>query len=127
MFSLFDSNLDWCIRVVRWRGCHFMSVFHTDTEQKIEDEQSPVEKRMQYWGHKFEDYVTSDPPPLIPSPPKIFCTMNQATLGRHTLVYSCEIDVCTMDSTPDAATGQRSYVEVKTVYAKHLLDLNTAS
>lgn len=127
MFSLFDSNLDWCIGIVRWRGCHFMSIFHTETELKLEEEHTPVEKRLQYWGHKFEDYLTSDSPSMIPSPTKIFCTMNRATLGRHTLLYSCEIDVCTMDSTFDGKIDQKSYVEVKTVCAKHLLDLNTAS
>ena len=127
MSSLFDSILDWRIGIVRWHGCHFMSVVHTETEQKIENEQTPAEKRMQYWGHKFEDYITSDSPPLIPSPKKIFSTMNKATLGRHTLLYSCEIDACTMDSTYDAEHKKGTYVEAKVICAKHLLDLNTVS
>lgn len=53
--------------------------------------------------------------------------MNQASLGRHTLLYSCEIDACTTNSQYDAEKQQGTYVEVKIVYAKHLLDLNTAS
>jgi RAT1-interacting protein len=126
MSSLFDSVLDWRIGIVRWHGCHFMSVFHTETEVKIDTEQTAIEKRMHYWGHKFEDYITSDQPPLVPSPKKIFSTMNRATLGRHTLLYSCEVDACTSNSNFDENNSQGTYVEVKTVYAKHLLDLNTA-
>lgn len=127
MSSLFDVTCDWRIGIIRWRGCHFLTVIHTETELKIENEQTPVEKRMQYWGHKFEDYITCTKPPLTPSPKKIFSTMNQASLGRHTLLYSCEIDACTTNSQYDAEKQQGTYVEVKIVYAKHLLDLNTAS
>ncbi|CAF0970588.1 unnamed protein product [Rotaria sordida] len=127
MSSLFDSVLDWRIGIIRWNGCHFMTVFHTETELKIENEQTPIEKRMQYWGHKFEDYVTSNNPPLIPSPKKMFSTMNKATIGRHILLYSCEIDACTLNSTYNKEKKQGTYVEVKIAYAKHLLDLNTAS
>ncbi|CAF2119051.1 unnamed protein product [Rotaria magnacalcarata] len=127
MSSLFDSVLDWRIGIIRWKGCHFLSVFHTETELKIENEQTPIEKRMQYWGHKFEDYITSDKPPIIPSPKKIFSTLNKATLGRHILLYSCEIDACTMNSRYNEEEKQGTYVEVKITYAKHLLDLNTAS
>ncbi len=58
MSSLFDSVLAWRIGIIRWHGCHFMVVFHTETELNIENEQTPIEKRMQYWGHKFEDYLT---------------------------------------------------------------------
>jgi RAT1-interacting protein len=127
MSSLFDSVYDWRIGIIRWHGCHFMTVFHTETELKIENDQTPIEKRMQYWGHKFEDYITSDKPPLIPSPKKIFSTMNKASLGRHRLLYSCEIDACTLNSIYDQDKQQGTYVEVKIAYAKHLLDLNTAS
>ena len=127
MSSLFDSVYDWRIGIIRWRGCHFMTVFHTETELKIETDQTPIEKRMQYWGHKFEDYITSNEPPLTPSPKKIFSTMNRASLGRHTLLYSCEIDACTLNSTYDQDKQQGTYVEVKVAYAKHLLDLNTVS
>ncbi|CAF0726272.1 unnamed protein product [Adineta ricciae] len=128
MSSLFDSIVDWRIGVIRWNGCHFMVVFHTETELKIEAEQTPSEKRMQYWGHKFEDYITSENPPIIPSPSKIFCTMNKAALGRHSLLYSCEIDACTSNSTFDGEKKQQGvYVEIKVAHAKHLLDLNTAS
>ena len=103
-----------------------MSVFHTETEVKIETEQTPIEKRMHYWGHKFEDYITSYQPPLVPSPKKIFSTMNRAMLGRHTLLYSCEVDACTVNSNYDQNNAQGTFVEVKTVCAEHLLDLNTA-
>lgn len=127
MFSLFDSVLDWRIGVVRWRGCHFLMIFHTETEWKIENEQTPVDKRMQYWGHKFEDYITSNDPPLIPSPKKIFSTMNRAHLGRHVLLYSCEIDACTANSTFDGDKPQSVYVELKVTCAQHLSDLNVAS
>lgn len=127
MSSLFDSVLDWRIGIIRWNGCHFMSVFHTETELRIENEQPPTGKRMQYWGHKFEDYITLNTPPLIPSPKKIFSIMNKATLGRHTLLYSSEIDACTTDSVFNEEKKQGTYVEVKVACAKHLLDLNTAS
>ncbi|CAF3515615.1 unnamed protein product [Adineta steineri] len=127
MSSLFDTVLDWRIGIIRWHGCHFMVVFHTETEVNIENEQTPIEKRMQYWGHKFEDYITTDTPPLFPSPKKIFSTMNKATLGRHRLLYSCEIDACTLNSTYNEEKKQGTYVEVKITYAKHLLDLNTVS
>jgi RAT1-interacting protein len=127
MSSLFDSSCDWRIGIIRWHGCYFMTVFHTETELKMENDQTPIEKRMQYWGHKFEDYITTDNPPLFPSPKKIFSTMNKATLGRHILLYSSEIDACTLNSTYDKDKKQGTYVEVKIAYAKHLLDLNTAS
>lgn len=127
MSSLFDVIYDWRIGIIRWRGCHFLTVFHTETELKVEQDQTPIDKRMQYWGHKFEDYITSDKPPLMPSPKKIFTTMNRASVGRHTLLYSCEIDACTSNSIYDREHKQGAYVEVKVTYAKHLLDLNTAS
>jgi hypothetical protein len=53
--------------------------------------------------------------------------MNRASLGRHTLLYSCEIDACTLNSIYDQDKQQGTYVEVKIAYAKHLLDLNTTS
>jgi RAT1-interacting protein len=59
MSSLFNNESDWRIGVIRYRGAYFLHVFHTETELSIEFGQTPVEKRMCYWGHKFEDYLCS--------------------------------------------------------------------
>ncbi|CAF1391223.1 unnamed protein product, partial [Didymodactylos carnosus] len=40
MQSLFDHTVDWRIGVIRWKGCHFITVFHTETELNIENSQS---------------------------------------------------------------------------------------
>jgi len=57
MSSLFNNETDWRIGVIRYRGTYFLHVFHTETELSIEFGQTPTEKRMCYWGHKFEDYL----------------------------------------------------------------------
>ena len=59
MSSLFNQDCDWRIGVIRYRGAYFFHVFHTETELGIEFGQTPIEKRMCYWGHKFEDYLCS--------------------------------------------------------------------
>lgn len=59
MSSLFNQETDWRIAVIRYRGAHFLHVVHTETELAIEFGQTPIEKRMCYWGHKFEDYLCS--------------------------------------------------------------------
>ena len=59
MSSLFNNDSDWRIGVIRYRGAYFFHVFHTETELSIEFGQTPIEKRMCYWGHKFEDYLCS--------------------------------------------------------------------
>ncbi|CAF2420346.1 unnamed protein product [Rotaria sp. Silwood2] len=59
MSSLFNNETDWRIGVIRYRGAYFLYVFHTETELNIEFGQTPVERRMCYWGHKFEDYLCS--------------------------------------------------------------------
>ena len=62
MSSLFNNESDWRIGVIRYRGAYFLHVFHTETELSIEFGQTPIEKRMCYWGHKFEDYLCSGIP-----------------------------------------------------------------
>jgi RAT1-interacting protein len=59
MSSLFNNETDWRIGVIRYRSAYFLHVFHTETELNIESSQTSVEKRMCYWGHKFEDYLCS--------------------------------------------------------------------
>ena len=59
MSSLFNNDTDWRIGVIRYRAAYFLYVFHTETELSIEFGQTPIEKRMCYWGHKFEDYLCS--------------------------------------------------------------------
>ena len=55
--SLFNQECDWRIGVIRYRHAYFLHVFHTETELSIEFGQTPLEKSMCYWGHKFEDYL----------------------------------------------------------------------
>ncbi|CAF1337961.1 unnamed protein product [Adineta steineri] len=147
MSSLFNNDTDWRIGVIRFRGAYFLHVFHTDTELGVEFGQTPIEKRMCYWGHKFEDYLCSETPPLFPSPKKLFSLVNLATLGVHTLLYGSEIDACTQDSVfNDENICQKStrnhndnknsntklkkkgtFVEIKVVYAENMLDLHTTT
>jgi len=90
---------------------------------------------MCYWGHKFEDYLTQENPPLIPSPKKLYSLVNQASLGTHTLVYGSEIDACTQDSPLDdnefdndkTKPKKKKLVEIKVVYAKNILELHTTT
>lgn len=127
MSSLFDSNLDWRLGVIRWRGAHFVVMVPTETEFKMENESSPIHKRLRFWGHKFEDYLTNVEMPTLPSPKKFYATMNRAELGRFTLLYSCEIDGYQMENESNANIPQSSYVEIKTVHANQMLDLKTSS
>lgn len=150
MSSLFNNETDWRIGVIRYRGAYFLHVFHTETELDIEFGQTPIEKRMCYWGHKFEDYlcfgksekffllqsfifIILETPPLYPSPKKLFSLVNLATLGVHTLLYGSEIDACTRDSnltdddTQPYSKKKRTFVEIKVVYAKNMLDLHTST
>ncbi|CAF1028967.1 unnamed protein product, partial [Adineta ricciae] len=144
MSSLFNQETDWRIAVIRYRGAHFFHVVHTETELAIEFGQTPIEKRMCYWGHKFEDYLCSETPPLFPSPKKLFSLVNLATLGVHTLLYGSEIDACTKDSIIDDESDdlqttlnstsinsklkkKRTFVEIKVVYAENMLELHTST
>jgi hypothetical protein len=82
---------------------------------------------------------------LYPSPKKLFSLVNLATLGVHTLLYGSEIDACTRDSvlakdddeldshgpsnaSPTAKSKKkRTFIEIKVVYAKNMLDLHTTT
>ena len=86
-----------------------------------------------------------DTPPLYPSPKKLFSLVNLATLGVHSLLYGSEIDACTRDSvlvTADyeqdnqgpsnlspttKSKKKQTFVEIKVVYAKNMLDLHTST
>lgn len=136
MSCLFNQEVDWRIGVIRYRGAYFLHVFHTETELSIEFGQSPIEKRMCYWGHKFEDYLCFENPPLYPSPKKLFSLVNLANLGVHTLLYGSEIDACTKDSVLDDDLNEnsnrkqkkkRTFIEIKVVYAQNMLELHTTT
>ncbi|CAF0917975.1 unnamed protein product [Didymodactylos carnosus] len=111
--SLFDNSCDWRIGIIKFKGCHFIHIYHTETELNIEHSQTAIDKRMCYW----------EKPEFIPSPKKLFSSVNLANLGIHTMLYGCEIDAVTRDSKLDI--GEKKYVEIKVVYANSLIDLHT--
>jgi len=88
----------WEIGVRRVNGRIFLDVRETEQEVANEATKTPEQRKMCYWGYKFETYATgsacaedSD----LPAPPDLrtaFCTIAKATVGQHRLILCGEVD-----------------------------------
>ena len=71
MFSIYEKQSDWLLAVVKFKNAYF--ICEQVTERQIEDEKNmtPEHRSFCYFGHKFEEYVT---------------TSNNQTLSENVLI-----------------------------------------
>uniref|UniRef100_A0A8R1DK02 Decapping nuclease n=1 Tax=Caenorhabditis japonica TaxID=281687 RepID=A0A8R1DK02_CAEJA len=58
--SVYNKEEGWIVRAIRRKDVIFMMEEKTETAKRREANQTEMAKRMSYWGHKFEHYVTKD-------------------------------------------------------------------
>ena len=107
----YDCRTSWRIAVCRVGETIFLAEF--DTPERLADEAAMTErnKRMSYWGHKFESYLTADKEGHVDSESPVNCleqflVVAKGRLGEHRLLLAGEVDC------QDAE--RREYVELKT-------------
>ncbi|EFP11480.1 CRE-DOM-3 protein [Caenorhabditis remanei] len=58
--TIYSRDDGWRVRAIRRKGVVFLMEEKTEQARQRELNQTDMEKRMSYWGHKFEQYVTRD-------------------------------------------------------------------
>ncbi|PIC50976.1 hypothetical protein B9Z55_001668 [Caenorhabditis nigoni] len=58
--TIYNKDDGWRVKAIRRKGVIFLMEEKTEQAKKRELNQTDMEKRMSYWGHKFEQYVTKD-------------------------------------------------------------------
>lgn len=118
----YERPSDWLIGATRHRGVVYLRAFDTEDwkEQCLVRETNSFFDHLTYWGHKFEQYMTSDRPGMAPdtnSPVVEHASVQvvaRSRLGAHGIIICGEVDA--IDT---AAQSQQhpmaKYVELKTV------------
>lgn len=102
----------WKLAVTLFRGTYFLL-------EVIDDEElSEAGHRINYTGHKFEQYMTSDGPGQAPNPSQVldineaFYSLVKASLKNHSLLLCAEVD--SEDPLVRHLKAPTCYVELKT-------------
>uniref|UniRef100_A0A1I7UIZ0 Decapping nuclease n=2 Tax=Caenorhabditis tropicalis TaxID=1561998 RepID=A0A1I7UIZ0_9PELO len=64
--TIYNKDEGWIIKAIRRKGVIFLMEEKTEKARQRELNQTDMEKRMSYWGHKFEQYVTRDDDTELP-------------------------------------------------------------
>ncbi|CAI2311946.1 unnamed protein product [Caenorhabditis sp. 36 PRJEB53466] len=85
--TIYNKDDSWKIKAVRRKGVIFLLEEKTEQAKKREEEQTDMDKRMSYWGHKFEQYVTRDDASEEPDTSVPVTTKEEfAVVARSTLI-----------------------------------------
>lgn len=116
----YEERENWVLGAVRFQNVLFLVLFETDQEKERQARMTERDKRMTYWGHRFERYVarsTADnrltEKDCVVDCNEQFCVVYRAKLGqsddpsaqKFRLLYGAEID-CVDD--------RGRYIELKT-------------
>lgn len=106
----FDDGL--IVVVQKLNDVYYMHEFPTDSAIKKEGLQTEHQKLMQYWGMKFESYVTAKPAqqPKVDEPLNFnneFGSIVYTKLNSHSMMFGGEVDCCHPNDT-------KKYIELKT-------------
>lgn len=102
----------WHLAVTLFRGAYFL------LEVTDDEDLSEAGDRINYLGHKFEQYMTSDKPGQVPNPSQVldlneaFYSLVKASLKSHSLLLCAEVD--SEDPLVRHMKAPACYVELKT-------------
>uniref|UniRef100_V5H2L7 Decapping nuclease n=2 Tax=Ixodes ricinus TaxID=34613 RepID=V5H2L7_IXORI len=117
----FSSDQSWLFSATRYKNTLYLCKFKR-AYQEAWDSQSQyarLEQKMNFWGHKFEQYMTSDRPGAPPDTNAPLRTGDQfyivlkGRLESHSLLFSAEVDAID-DDVPHEPGSTAAYVEFKT-------------
>ncbi|XP_070394410.1 decapping and exoribonuclease protein-like [Dermacentor albipictus] len=120
----YDRPNDWLVGATQHRGVVYLRAFDTEAwmEQLKQRSTGNSVDHFTYWGHKFEQYMTSERPGMAPdtSSPVVehesVQVVARSRLGEHGIIIGGEVDAIDPSVLTDSSQ-QRSmakYVELKT-------------
>lgn len=58
--TIYDKEAGWKLKAVKWKDVIFLMEEKTEQAKIRDANETDIQKRMSYWGHKFEQYVTKE-------------------------------------------------------------------
>ncbi|KAG0413809.1 hypothetical protein HPB47_009021 [Ixodes persulcatus] len=110
---------DWLFSATRYKNTLYLCKFESESHRAWEEQNPQLAKQMHFWGHKFEQYMTSDRPGALPdtSAPlrsgDQFYVVLKGRLGSHSLLFTAEVDAIDNDVSQEPGSTA-AYVEFKT-------------
>ncbi|XP_042147933.1 decapping and exoribonuclease protein [Ixodes scapularis] len=115
----FSTDQSWLVSATRYKDTLYLCKFKREYEGPWDPKYARVEQKMNFWGHKFEQYMTSDRPGAAPDTNGPLRTGDQfyivlkGRLESHSLLFSAEVDAIDND-VPQEPGSTAAYVEFKT-------------
>ncbi|XP_077980374.1 decapping and exoribonuclease protein-like [Glandiceps talaboti] len=112
----YENRDGWMMAVSLFNGTYYMSEVETEEAREQRLNMPDRQKEMTYWGHKFEQYVTSVDGQQEPDTEGAvnncdgYCSVVRTRLNTHSLVFSGEVDCCQSPK----HKSQSHYIELKT-------------
>ncbi|XP_015111817.1 decapping and exoribonuclease protein [Diachasma alloeum] len=119
--SPYQDRYGWMICAMKFKGTIYICPFDTEEEKRQKTKETERDKRMTFWGKRFEHYMLSDTPyhrgdssPVNESTE--FCCVFESRLNDHRLLYAAEVDgLCSDEKFEDPLPLDRlKFMELKT-------------
>jgi RAT1-interacting protein len=119
------DHTPWKMAVTKYKGTIYFRELETEEAVRRKASETDKERRMCYWGVKFEDYLTSSTPVAStravssqrgwkegPANDKEdYCSVVRTKINQHSIVMAGEVDCCEHGARDG---GPSSYIELKT-------------
>ncbi|CAN7982539.1 unnamed protein product [Ixodes pacificus] len=115
----YRTRNDWLFSATRYKNTLYLCKFESESHRAWEAQNPQLAKQMDFWGHKFEQYMTSDRPGAIPdtSAPlrsgDQFYVVLKGRMESHSLLFTAEVDAIDNDVSQEPGSTA-AYVEFKT-------------
>ncbi|XP_043945584.1 decapping and exoribonuclease protein [Protopterus annectens] len=119
----YENEEGWLMAVTLFNGTYYISEVETEMAKRKRETRTELLEEMMYMGYKFEQYMCADKPNGIPNTDgfvntnEAFCTVIQAKLNNHLLLFSGEVDC--KDPLYSNQSAPSCYVELKTSKEMH--------
>ncbi|CAN7982322.1 unnamed protein product, partial [Ixodes hexagonus] len=107
---------DWLFSATRFGDTLYLCKFQSESQKEWEAQDPEFWQRMDFWGHKFEQYMASGTLPDTSAPLRSgdqYYVVLKGMVGRHSLLFSAEVDAIDND-VPHEPGSMEAYVEFKT-------------
>lgn len=123
----YEKDKDLQFAIIPYKGSFYMCEIYTELAKQQKTNRDEKSRQFEYWGHKFEGYITADDPnekpnglDEIPDCEDYIGTVVGTNLNEHCLMYGAEIDCCLTTE----HNSLNNYCEIKTSRGKSREDLN---
>jgi len=125
----YEQRDPWVMRITKWRGTIYILQVETETEKERKLNLTERDEQFQYWGYKFEQYMTrtKDVDSSSVNENEEFCCMFRSRIGEFSVMYGAEMDGYKSDSVEDIKELKPAgFVEFKTsrIIENHRQDKN---